>query len=163
MNPFQTLLRKLTKKIPSKITAKEFLAMIAENPSIFEHWETPLEITGYVNCGESNITHLSKQLTFSGRNSIGETASFSNCPDLKVATGTFHGLVYFVYSGIEKIENLQITNSDRTGWATNFCGCDSLQIATGLTPDLLLLKKVEFRKYTISISSKVGTFPKKLT
>jgi hypothetical protein len=42
-----------------KITADEFLAMIAENPSIFEHWDSPLEITESVDCRMNNITHLS--------------------------------------------------------------------------------------------------------
>jgi hypothetical protein len=31
------------KEHPAKITAKEFLEMIAENPAVFEHWNTPLE------------------------------------------------------------------------------------------------------------------------
>jgi hypothetical protein len=49
-----------------RITAEEFLGMIAENPSVFEHWDTPLEITEYVDCSHTNITHLSPHLTFSG-------------------------------------------------------------------------------------------------
>jgi hypothetical protein len=77
--------------------------MIMENPSVFEHWETPLEITGYVNCQNSPITHLSPHLTFSGKNEDGDTASFLNCPNLKVATGNYPGFVIFNNSGIQQV------------------------------------------------------------
>jgi hypothetical protein len=115
-----------------KITSKEFLEMIRENPSVFEHWNTPLEITDYVDCQNSPITHLSKHLTFSGIENInGESATFHSCTNLKIATGTFHGYVSFVESSIEKIENLHVTKQDAVGWAANFYGCKELQIATG--------------------------------
>jgi hypothetical protein len=119
---------------PAKITAAEFHTMISENPSVFEHWETPLEITEYVNCYESPITHLSQHLTFSGKNSDGATADFRRCKSLKIATGTFHNLVAFNSSGIEKIENLTIINTDSALWAACFGGCKNLKIATGTYP-----------------------------
>jgi hypothetical protein len=40
--------KKAIKANPAKVTAKEFLAMIEENPSVFKEWETPLEITEFV-------------------------------------------------------------------------------------------------------------------
>jgi hypothetical protein len=117
-----------------KITAEQFLELVQHRPSAFEHWNTPLEITGVVNCIESRITHLSPFLTFSGRNNVGETAKFNRCYNLKTATGTFKGWVSFANCGIKKIENLHIKNPDRTGAAASFYGCKSLQIATGTYP-----------------------------
>jgi hypothetical protein len=125
---------KAVKSHPKIITAQEFLEMIAENPSVFEHWNTPLEITGVVNCIRSNITHLSPSLTFSGFNKDGNTAYFTHCPNLKVATGTFHGCVYFSNSSIEKIENLKIKNANYGDTAASFEDCKTLQIATGSYP-----------------------------
>jgi hypothetical protein len=120
-----------------EITAFEFLAMITENPSVFEHWDTPLEITEYVNCYGSRITHLSKHLKFLGRNPDGESASFYKCQSLTLATGNFKGHVSFEYSAVEKIKNL-ITGKRDTGWfadfSADFTGCKSLQIATGNYP-----------------------------
>jgi hypothetical protein len=40
-----------------KITGDQFLAMIDENPSIFKNWKEPLEITEFVDCSHSPITH----------------------------------------------------------------------------------------------------------
>jgi hypothetical protein len=114
-----------------KISALEFYAMFEKNPSVFEHWETPLEITEYVDCRESKLTHLSKHLLFSGRNEKGWSARFESCPNLKIVTGTFHGFVWFLKSGIEKIENLQIKNSSKEGWSASFRSCSKLEIATG--------------------------------
>jgi hypothetical protein len=122
------------KEYPPKITAKEFLEMIAENPSIFEQWNTPLEITEYVDCSDSNITYLSPHLTFSGRNEDGDTADFSHCPNLTSATGTFHSCVNFFGSGIVKIENLTVTQPNEYGKSANFGYCPFLQIATGSYP-----------------------------
>jgi hypothetical protein len=117
-----------------RITAKEFYAMLEKNPSVFEHWSTPLEVTEYVDCEHSKITHLSKHLTFSGKNDASDYADFSNCPNLQIATGTFHGFVWFANSGIQKIENLNIKNCDKDGWASCFENCPNLQIATGTYP-----------------------------
>jgi hypothetical protein len=115
---------------PAQITAKEFYARIEENPAIFKDWETPLEITEFVDCNQSPITHLSKHLTFSKKNKFGNSASFYKCPNLKIATGTFAGHVDFQHCGIEKIENLNVGKNydDNSAW---FFGCKKLKIATG--------------------------------
>jgi hypothetical protein len=130
MNPLSHA-KNAIKERPAKITAKEFLEMVGENPSIFEHWDTPLEIREFVDCSNSPITHLSNLLTFSGKNENGYVAKFKACQSLKIATGTFKGGVWFSNSGIEKIENLQITQPDKQGWAATFADCKNLQIATG--------------------------------
>jgi hypothetical protein len=114
-----------------QITANEFYAMIIENPSVFKHWETPLEITEFVDCRESNITHLSSKLTFSGKNKNGECADFSHCHTLKIATGKFHTGVLFTNSNIEKIENLEVSGVDKYGASAYFYSCPNLKIATG--------------------------------
>jgi hypothetical protein len=115
-----------------RITAKEFYAMTDENPSVFEHWNTPLEITEYTFCTESPITHLSKHLIFSGRNESGEAAEFKFCSNLKTATGTFQGYVTFAKSNIESIIELHVTKARHgDNWAANFHNCPNLQIATG--------------------------------
>jgi hypothetical protein len=114
-----------------KITANEFHKMILENPSVFEDWDSPLEITGYVFCKGTKITHLSKHLTFSGRNRGGECANFSKCKELKIATGTFHGFTNFEESGIEKIEDLHIPQTCTNGTSASFAYCKALQTASG--------------------------------
>ncbi len=126
--------QKAIEKHGTKITAKEFLEMIGESPSVFEHWNTPLEITEYVLCINSPITSLSKHLTFSGKNEDGKSASFLVCHKLKTATGTFHGSVEFSDCGIQKIEELTITQTDNKAEAASFAGCQSLEIATGTYP-----------------------------
>jgi hypothetical protein len=117
-----------------KITADEFHNMIRKNPSVFEHWNTPLEITEFVICNNSDITHLSPLLTFSGRDQGGEVAAFHSCHKLKMATGTFHGFVRFPTCGIEKIENLIITQPTMANAAASFWCCYALKIATGNYP-----------------------------
>jgi hypothetical protein len=117
-----------------KIKEQEFLDMINGDPAFFEHWNTPLEIIEFVNCQNTEITHLSPYLTFSGKSKVGETADFSNCKSLKIATGTFHGFVWFTNSGIEKIEDLHITECSTDNWAASFLACKSLKIASGTYP-----------------------------
>jgi hypothetical protein len=117
-----------------KISAKEFLRMITENPSGFEHWDTPLEITEYVQCWKSAITHLSKYLTFSGKDSENNCADFSYSPNLQLATGTFQGFVWFTNTNVKKIEELTITETDKNGWTASFENCQNLEIATGTYP-----------------------------
>jgi hypothetical protein len=115
-----------------RITVDEFYAMIEKNPSVFEHWDTPLEIIEYVDCkNHSNITHLSPHLTFSGNNENGDVANFKGCPNLKIATGIFNGGIWFANSGIQKIEALTVTQPDNNGWAATFALCENLQIASG--------------------------------
>jgi hypothetical protein len=115
----------------SQISEKEFYLMIFKNPSVFEHWDTPLEIIEYVDCNNSLITHLSPYLIFSGRTENGNVANFSDCKKLKIATGTFHGNVSFFDSGIEKIENLIITQANTNKQSASFIGCQNLKTATG--------------------------------
>jgi hypothetical protein len=118
-----------------KITAQEFYDMIEENPSVFKHWETPLEITEFVKCNKSPITYLSKYLIFSGKDSEGATGNFRHCQNLKIATGSFQGYVTFSTSGIKRIADLTILKPDKPRrWAANFAFCKSLQIATGSYP-----------------------------
>jgi hypothetical protein len=123
--------KKAVETHPAKITAAKFLAMIDENPSVFEHWETPLEITEYVDCRDSNITHLSPHLTFSGKDNDEWSATFSECERLETATGTFRGFVSFANSNIKKIDKLQTFNKKQSA---SFFNCKSLEIATGHYP-----------------------------
>jgi hypothetical protein len=116
-----------------QITAKEFYAMIEKDPAVFEHWETPLEITEPIHCYKSPITHLSPHLTFSGI-SIGPgkvCASFLDCQNLTNASGTFHGYVDFSRSNIVTIKELTVTKIEKEQWSANFNGCKALETATG--------------------------------
>jgi hypothetical protein len=117
--------QKAVETYPAKITSVEFHKLLEENPSVFEHWDTPLEITEYIFCRNKAITHLSPHLTFSGTNESGHAAAFAFCPNLQNATGTFHGSVNFTASGVKKIENFIITQPDTTG---------ALTVATGNYP-----------------------------
>jgi hypothetical protein len=105
--------------------------MIEENPSVFRDWEEPAEITEHVNCTESVITHLSKHLIFSGKNPSGNAAVFDQCPNLKVATGTFHGAAFFTESGVETIDQLHVTEINDNKLCASFYKCKNLQVATG--------------------------------
>jgi hypothetical protein len=113
------------------ITAKEFYQMIADNPAVFEHWKTPIEITEYIECEDSNITHLCPSLTFTGKNNVGEAANFRNCKSLKNACGTFLGYVSFVRSSIETCKTLTVKKRNKAHWSASFAFCPNLQIATG--------------------------------
>jgi hypothetical protein len=126
--------QKAVEEHEAKITAQEFYAMIAENPSVFEHWDTPLEITEYVSCRHSKITHLSKYLTFAGKDENEWSASFTNCADLKIATGTFQTGVNFRNSGIQKIENLEVKELNKSKSSAVFWNCKDLETATGTYP-----------------------------
>jgi hypothetical protein len=123
--------QKAVENYPAKITAAQFKKMILENPSVFEHWETPLEITEFVDCTDSPITHLSPLLTFAGRDNKGNSASFAKCLNLQIATGTFHGYVEFSHSNIEKIENLTVTETNGNRDSAGFWCCKKLETATG--------------------------------
>jgi hypothetical protein len=118
-----------------RITAEEFHKLIDGNPSVFEYWNTPLEITEYVTCQNSPITHLSPHLIFSGIDRSGWAANFYLCKHLQIATGSFHGYVTFGKSAVQKIENLNIISTrQETNSATSFYHCENLQIATGTYP-----------------------------
>jgi hypothetical protein len=117
-----------------KITAAKFYNMLERDPSIFQHWNTPLEITQYVDCENSEITHLSKHLVFSGLNENEDSANFTDCKSLTVATGTFSKYAVFSGSSIQRIENLTVCKPDKNGNAANFYSCKNLEIATGIYP-----------------------------
>jgi hypothetical protein len=119
-----------------KLNAKEFLALITENPSVFKEWTEPTEITEYVDCSKSNITHLSPLLKFNGTNFSNawahteyarfRSANFEKCKFLENASGTFYGGVNFSESGIKTIENLKVTRSCGD-LAAQFTSCKSLE------------------------------------
>ena len=90
-----------------QITGEEFVENIKKDPSWCLSVKEPIEITTYVQIVAGQITHLSPLLTFSG-NKHGLAADFGNCEGLKVATGNFKGSVYFQYSGITTIKDLNI-------------------------------------------------------
>ncbi|MBE2180297.1 MAG: hypothetical protein IAE97_07480 [Chthoniobacterales bacterium] len=117
-----------------KLTAEEFKALIEEDPSWASKLTEPVEITTYCGMAGSKITHLNPLLHFTGRNEYDSAAGFWGCKNLKVATGTFHGWVCFVESGIERIENLTVTKTDCDGEAASFRGCENLKVATGTYP-----------------------------
>ena len=87
-----------------KITWKEFTEFIEKDPSWCKNLKEEVEVTTFVKLSHSKITHLSPLLTFSGKDTIGIAAEFCNCPNLKVATGTFLGFVNFSSSGIKKLK-----------------------------------------------------------
>ena len=112
-----------------QIAGAEFTRLIIENPSWCKDLRKPLEVVTYVNLESSKITHLSPLITFSGINNLGWAADFHNCKHLKIATGTFYGPTDFNNSGVEKIENLTVTDSEI--YSTNFSNCKNLKVATG--------------------------------
>ena len=114
-----------------KMTGEKFISLIEKDPSWCLCIKEPIEITTFVNLSYGNITHLSPLLTFSGKNEDNWVANFYECENLKVATGTFHGFVHFGYSGIEKIENLNVTETDKVNESTSFSNCQNLKVATG--------------------------------
>ena len=73
---------------------------------------------------------------FAGRDEEGNCASFRKCGNLKVAAGTFFGMVDFTDSGIEPIdaENLVIVQPNKEYAAAFFSNCKDLKIATGTYP-----------------------------
>jgi len=114
-----------------QITGKMFKELIGENPSWCKNLKEPIEITTYTELVDSNITHLSPLLTFSGTDNEGWSANLYNCKHLKIATGNFKGFVTFQLSGIEKIENLNVKGANQNGWSASFRDCKALKIAKG--------------------------------
>ena len=80
-----------------QMTGKEFEKLINKYPSWCKDLKEPLEITTFTNLRGSNITYLSPLLTFSGKNEYEHVATFGNCKNLKVATGTYLGFVTFKF------------------------------------------------------------------
>ena len=113
-----------------QITSDEFKQAVNKNPTWASTITEPIEITDYCDMPNSKITHLSPLLTFSGKDKHGDSANFSGCKNLKIATGNYKGFVYFNKSGIEKIRNLKC-GKDNSGDSANFSGCKNLRIATG--------------------------------
>ena len=113
-----------------QITSAEFKQAVNIDPAWASTITKPIEITDYCDMPNSKITHLSPLLTFNGKNNDGDSANFSGCKNLKIATGNFKGYSSFSYSGIEKIENLNC-GVDKNGNSTFFSGCKNLRIATG--------------------------------
>lgn len=117
-----------------RITAREFKQSIKRDPAWALTLTEPVEITGYCYMYGSKITHLSALLHFSGRNHLGNAATFEGCNYLKVAEGNFAGLVDFSRSGVEKIGRLEITAPNKYGGAACFWRCYALNIAEGTFP-----------------------------
>ena len=113
------------------MTGEEFDKLTKTNPSWCLSIKEPLEITTYANLSRSPITHLSPLITFSGRNMHGWVGSFQQS-NLKVATGTFKGYVYFDGSAVEKIENLIVDSPCHSLSAASFAECRKLKVATGI-------------------------------
>lgn len=89
------------------LTAKEFKEIIKNDPSWAKSLQEPVEIRTYINLDNSNITHLSPFLRFTGRDKDGNVASFKGCSKLQVAEGTFDGFVDFGVNYDELELNLQ--------------------------------------------------------
>jgi hypothetical protein len=87
---------------------------------------------GFVSFYESGVEHIENLVITEPNNEgwaanfEGWAANFEECPYLKVATGTYPGFVFFKKSGIERIENLTITQPDKTGTYAEFQECDNL-------------------------------------
>jgi len=105
-----------------QITGEEFVELIKKDPSWCKDLKEPLEVTTSVSLRGSEITHLSPKIMFTGINNNGWAADFYGCKNLKVATGTFLGGVWFLSAGIEKIKKLNIVRSTNLE-AANFIGC----------------------------------------
>lgn len=116
------------------ITTEHFKQFVDLDPAWASKLTEPVEITDFCDMRESCITHLSPLLTFSGQNQKGDVASFVCCKHLKIAEGTFAGMVNFANSGIEKIGSLIITQSNNHGEGASFSRCAQLEIAEGKFP-----------------------------
>jgi hypothetical protein len=116
---------------PIRITAADFKQAVLLDPAWTSRLTEPVEVTGFCDMKGSNISHLSPQLTFSGRNPDGWAADFTGCKKLEIAAGTFHGLAKFSSSGVREIGELEVTRPGNSGVAATFDGCDNLKTARG--------------------------------
>jgi len=89
------------------ISARQFKEFIEKDPSWASKLKERVEVRTYANMDNTNITHLSPFLLFSGRNAEGNVASFKGCAKLKVAEGNFDGFVDFGASYNEMEVNLE--------------------------------------------------------
>lgn len=113
------------------IVSEEFKRFVEVDPAWASKLTAPVEITDFCDMKGANITHLSPLLTFSGQDKNGNVASFSCCQHLKIAEGTFVGMVTFSGSCLEKIGHLSITQPNNHGEGASFCRCRNLKVAEG--------------------------------
>lgn len=116
-----------------QITAKQFKDEIWKDYAWASKLKEPVEVTEYCDMGGSRITHLSTFLHFTGKDIKGKTASFSKCPNLKCAEGTFDGFVDFSESGVETIGELHC-GTNNSGYSASFRSCNALISARGNYP-----------------------------
>lgn len=130
-----------------RISSIQFQKNIKENPAWAATLTEPVQVTGGAGLNGSPITHLSPLLHFYPIKGQTRAAAFWNCPNLKVAQGTFHGWVQFAFSGIEEIdpENLIIRNTGNT--AAIFYKCAALKVAQGNFPGHVKFKKSGIQKF----------------
>jgi hypothetical protein len=114
-----------------RITAKEFLQRVEENPAWAKGLEHPVIVNEHVNLSDSKITHLSRWLRFSGKDDHGESANFCRCEQLVNAEGTYDGSVDFSLSGIKQIGRLKVLGVDRSSISAYFYKCKDLKTLSG--------------------------------
>ena len=119
------------------INSNEFRMAVEADPAWASMLIHPVEITDFCDMTGSFITHLSPLLHFTGRDEDGICARFWECKSLKVAEGTFHGMVYFCDSGVQKIGDLKITDTSAGGDAASFYQCADLKVAEGTFPGFI--------------------------
>jgi hypothetical protein len=121
-----------------KLTANQVIGAIALDPSWALSVEEPVEVTEFINLSNSKITHLSDNLIFTGRDSRGCSANFSNCKSLQVALGHFHGSVDFSSSMIHTVPSdpklFSSHGKNRNGISAVFKNCRRLLEASGKYP-----------------------------
>lgn len=121
----------------AELTLEEFQRRIEIDPGWAQHLTHPVIIHDYCDLRDSKITHLSPHMYFSGSDTFGRSASFMNCPNLKVAEGNFRNGVDFGDSGVERIGDLKIEQPDDNGVAADFSGCKKLREVHGTFPGQL--------------------------
>jgi len=114
-----------------RISALEFLKRIEDNPSWAKSLEHPVVVYQYVDLSDSNITHLSRWLRFSGKDDYGESANFCRCTQLENAEGTYDGSVDFSQSSIKHIGRLKVLGVDRSATSAYFYKCKELKKLSG--------------------------------
>jgi hypothetical protein len=121
-------------QIHRAISSNEFRKAVEADPAWASKLTEPVEVTDFCDMTGSSITHLSPLLHFTGRDENGICARFWDCNSLKVAEGTFHGMVYFCDSGVQRIGDLKITDTSADGGAASFYQCAHLKVAEGTFP-----------------------------
>jgi len=111
-----------------EISAETFKNFVTKNPEWASILTAPISIIGKVKLDNHPISKLSAHLHFQ------DEATFEGCPKLIEATGTFYRGVSFRYSNIQKIEKLNVKQSNTLGTAAIFENCKNLKVATGTYP-----------------------------